>query len=76
MDTNLSDPRPLLLEVRVQMLVAASRLDGEKVTNSRKGKEGRKAGKRLADRMMECDVKDGAIEASKEKKRRPRVWLR
>lgn len=27
-DTNLGDPRPLLLEVRVQMLVATSRLKG------------------------------------------------
>jgi hypothetical protein len=29
MDTNLSDPRPLLLEIGVQVLVATSGLDSE-----------------------------------------------
>lgn len=29
MDTNLSDPRPLLLEIRVQVLVATSGLNSE-----------------------------------------------
>lgn len=43
MDTNLSDPRPLLLEVWVQVLVATSRLDGETFMDRRKKVEkGRK----------------------------------
>lgn len=37
MDTNLSNPRPLLLEIGVQVLVATSGLDSEKeVEKSRK----------------------------------------